>query len=84
MEQPISIHQIPSGPHAEQQHGAHEQRQCQQTKIRPHPGIQIVLAVWAAQQLWNKSKKSRCEQELAEYKALVMQGVAVTAPRCTQ
>jgi hypothetical protein len=42
------------------------------------------MAVWAAQQLWNKSKKSRCEQELAEYKALVMQGVAVTAPRCTQ
>ena len=42
------------------------------------------VAVWAAQQLWQKSKKSRCEQELAEYKALVMQGVAVAAPRCTQ
>ena len=42
------------------------------------------IAVWAAQQMWQKSKKSRCEQELAEYKALVMQGVAVAAPRCTQ
>jgi hypothetical protein len=42
------------------------------------------IAAWAAKQLWEKSKKSRCEQELAEYRALVMQGVAVAAPRCTQ
>lgn len=42
------------------------------------------VAYWAAQQLWNKSKKQRCEQELADYKALVMQGVPVAAPRCTQ
>lgn len=42
------------------------------------------IAYWAAQQLWNKSKKARCEEELAEYKRLVMQGVAVAAPRCTQ
>jgi hypothetical protein len=42
------------------------------------------MAVWAAKYMWDKSKKSRCEQELAEYKALVMQGVAVAAPRCTQ
>ena len=42
------------------------------------------LAVWAAQQLWNRSKKQRCEAELAEYKQLVMQGVNVAAPRCTQ
>jgi hypothetical protein len=42
------------------------------------------IAYWAAQQLWNKSKKQRCEEELAEYKRLVMQGVAVAAPRCTQ
>ena len=42
------------------------------------------LAVWAAKTLAQKSKKSRCEQELADYKALVMQGVAVAAPRCTQ
>jgi hypothetical protein len=42
------------------------------------------LAVWAAQQLWQKSKKSQCEQEIADYRALVMQGVSVSAPRCSQ
>jgi hypothetical protein len=42
------------------------------------------LAVWAAQKLMNRSKKQRCEAELAEYKQLVMQGVNVAAPRCTQ
>jgi hypothetical protein len=42
------------------------------------------IAYWAAQQLWNKSKKQRCEEELAEYRRLVMQGVSVAAPRCTQ
>lgn len=42
------------------------------------------MAVWAAQQLWNRSKRQRCEAELEEYKRLVMQGVSVAAPRCTQ
>ena len=42
------------------------------------------LAFWAAQQLINKSRKQRCEAELAEYKQLVMQGVNVAAPRCAQ
>lgn len=42
------------------------------------------LAMWAAQHFWEKSKKSRCEQEIADYRALVMQGVNVSAPRCTQ
>ena len=42
------------------------------------------LAFWAAQQLWKKSKKSACEEEIANYRALVMQGVNVTPPRCTQ
>jgi hypothetical protein len=42
------------------------------------------IAFWAAQQLAEKSKKTRCEEELAEYKKLVMAGVAVAAPRCTQ
>jgi hypothetical protein len=42
------------------------------------------LAVWAAQQLWQKSKKSQCEQEIADYRSLVMQGVNVSAPRCSQ
>jgi hypothetical protein len=42
------------------------------------------LAVWAAEQLWQKSKKSRCEEAIADYRALVMQGVNVSAPRCSQ
>ena len=42
------------------------------------------LAFWAAQQLWDKGKKSRCEEEIANYRALVMQGVSVAAPRCSQ
>ena len=42
------------------------------------------MAFWAAQQLWQKSKKTRCEEELAEYKRAVMAGIAIAAPRCTQ
>lgn len=41
-------------------------------------------ALWAIGQLIQRGAKSRCEQEIAEYRALVMQGVAVAAPRCTQ
>jgi hypothetical protein len=49
------------------------------------PAVPIYgLAVWAAQKLADRSKKAECEQEVAEYRALVMQGVAVAAPRCTQ
>ena len=42
------------------------------------------LAVWAAQQVWQKSKKTKCEEEIAQYRELVLQGVSVSAPRCTQ
>ncbi len=42
------------------------------------------LAVWAMGQLMQKNTKSQCEAEIAEYRALVMQGVAVAAPRCSQ
>ena len=42
------------------------------------------LAFWAAQHFWEKGKKSACEEEIANYRALVMQGVNVSAPRCTQ
>ena len=42
------------------------------------------LAFWAAQKLATRSKKQRCEDELAEYRRLIMQGVPVAAPRCTQ
>lgn len=49
------------------------------------PGLPIsALAFWAANQVWQKSKKSRCEEEIANYRAMVMQGVNVAAPRCTQ
>jgi hypothetical protein len=49
------------------------------------PGLPIsALAAWAAQHFWEKGKRSRCEEEIAEYRALVMQGVNVSAPRCTQ
>ena len=42
------------------------------------------FAALAAQRFADKSKKSRCEEEIANYRALVMQGVNVSAPRCTQ
>jgi hypothetical protein len=42
------------------------------------------LAFWAAKQIWQKSKKTQCEDEIANYRALIMQGVSVSAPRCTQ
>lgn len=49
------------------------------------PGVPIsALAVAAAQWFWQRSKKSRCEEEIANYRALIMQGVNVSAPRCTQ
>ena len=49
------------------------------------PGMPVsALAMWVAQHFWEKSKKTRCEEEIADYRALVMQGVSVSAPRCTQ
>jgi hypothetical protein len=42
------------------------------------------LAFWAAKQMWQKSKKAQCEEEIAAYRELIMQGVNVSAPRCTQ
>jgi len=42
------------------------------------------IAYWAAQKISQKTKKDRCEQEIADYKALVMSGVAVTAPTCSK
>jgi hypothetical protein len=42
------------------------------------------LAVWAVQKLADRSKKQRCEDEIAVYRAQVLQGIAVVAPRCTQ
>jgi hypothetical protein len=42
------------------------------------------LAGWAFMQVAQKAEKSKCEQEIADYRALVMQGVSAPAPRCTQ
>jgi hypothetical protein len=42
------------------------------------------LGFWAAQQLWKKTQKTQCEEEIRSYRELIMQGVNVSAPRCTQ
>jgi hypothetical protein len=42
------------------------------------------LALWAKTALWQKIKRARCEEDIARYRALLMQGVNVAAPRCTQ
>jgi hypothetical protein len=42
------------------------------------------LAVLAAQKLFQYSKKKQCEAEIEEYRRLVMQGVAIAAPRCSR
>jgi|SRR5687768_8512233 len=42
------------------------------------------FAALAAKWMADRSKKSRCEEEIANYRALIMQGVNVSAPRCTQ
>jgi hypothetical protein len=42
------------------------------------------MAFWVAQQVWKKSQKTRCEEEIAAYRSMLMQGVNIAAPRCTQ
>jgi hypothetical protein len=42
------------------------------------------LAVAAAQKLYEYNKKKQCEAEIEEYRRLVMQGIAVAAPRCSR
>ena len=42
------------------------------------------FAAYAAKWIYDKSKRSRCEREIAAYRELIMQGVNVAAPRCTQ
>ena len=49
------------------------------------PALPIsALAFWAADWVFRQSKKSQCEQEIENYRSLIMQGVNVAAPRCTQ
>jgi hypothetical protein len=40
------------------------------------------LAGWALVQVTKRAEKSKCEEEIANYRALVMQGVSTPAPRC--
>jgi hypothetical protein len=42
------------------------------------------LAGWVFSQAARRADKSKCEQEIAEYRALVMQGIPTAAPRCSQ
>ncbi len=42
------------------------------------------MIFWAAEQLSKKSKRSACEEEIANYKATLMQGISIAAPRCAQ
>jgi len=49
------------------------------------PGLPIsTLVEWAVAQAAQKSKRTRCEEEIAAYRQLIVQGVNVSAPRCTQ
>jgi hypothetical protein len=58
----------------------HVTPQIYRTPTMPISAFAALAAQWFA----DKSKKSRCEEEIANYRALVMQGVNVSAPRCTQ
>lgn len=42
------------------------------------------LAGWALFQVAKRNEKSKCEQEIEEYRAALMQGVTMAAPRCAQ
>lgn len=54
-------------------------------QIYRQQGVPIsALAWWAGMKLSEKSKKNKCEQEIADYRAMLMQGMNVAAPRCTQ
>ncbi len=70
-------------PHSAPTHREHIEFVTPQ-EFRSPPVPIFGLAIWAAQKVIERSKKAQCEQELDAYRALVMQGVAVTAPRCTQ
>jgi hypothetical protein len=49
------------------------------------PGLPFsALMGWAAQAVMNRNKKASCEAEIANYRAMLMQGINVSAPRCTQ
>ena len=42
------------------------------------------IAFWAVEKAAKRTQKSKCEEEIANYRQLIMQGVPAAAPRCTQ
>lgn len=72
--------QVPGSAPSHRQFIDHVTPQIYRTPVMPVSA----LAGWAAAQLWQKGKKARCEEEIEAYRALLMQGVSVSAPRCTQ
>lgn len=49
------------------------------------PGLPLSASLfWLANHFVEKSKKTRCEEEIEAYRGQLMQGVSVAAPRCTQ
>ena len=42
------------------------------------------IAFWAVEKAAKQSQKSKCEEEIANYRQMVMQGMPAAAPRCTQ
>jgi hypothetical protein len=42
------------------------------------------IAFLAGKYIWGRAKKAQCEEEIRQYRELVMQGVDIAAPRCTQ
>lgn len=52
--------------------------------FRSPPAPLSSLAGWALFKIVQRTDKSRCEQEIAAYRAAVMAGQSVAAPRCSQ
>jgi hypothetical protein len=51
---------------------------------RSPPVPLAAIAFWALGEVAKRSQRSNCEEEIANYRQLVMQGVPTAAPRCTQ
>ena len=51
---------------------------------RSPPASLSSLAGWALFKATKRAEKSKCEEEIANYRQLLMQGVPTAAPRCTQ
>lgn len=54
------------------------------TAFRSPPAPLSSLAGWALFKIVKYADKSRCEQEIAAYRAALMAGQSVAAPRCSQ